>query len=278
MAKSRSNRVLATPSSYAKNHYLFVQEIGTLQSLEPHISARKNLDSFLFFIVMSGKGSVTYNNTTYFLGSGDCVWINCKNQYAHESSEDNPWSLMWVHFSGKMAESYYQNYLEQGNPTRFKPGNLTPYTDCLNNLYLLHKDQDFLMELSSNKYITDLITLCYLEHRQDPDKEHSISEKLQQIRKYIELHFSEKISLNLLSEKFYISKYHLAREYKKQFGNTIVGDLTAKRISGSKSLLRFSAYPVEQIGIMCGFQDAGYFIKVFKLSEGLTPLAYRKKW
>ena len=40
MAKSSSNRILPTPSSYAREHYLYVQEIGTLQSLEPHVSKR----------------------------------------------------------------------------------------------------------------------------------------------------------------------------------------------------------------------------------------------
>ena len=35
MAKSTSNRIIATPSSYAKEHYLYIQEVGTLQSIEP---------------------------------------------------------------------------------------------------------------------------------------------------------------------------------------------------------------------------------------------------
>ena len=46
MAKSKSNRIIPTPSHYAKEHYLYVQEVGTLQSLEPHISKRQNLNSF----------------------------------------------------------------------------------------------------------------------------------------------------------------------------------------------------------------------------------------
>ena len=54
MAKSSSNRILNTPSSYAKQHYLYVQEVGTLQSIEPHISRRQNLDSYLFFIFLQG--------------------------------------------------------------------------------------------------------------------------------------------------------------------------------------------------------------------------------
>ena len=65
MAKSTSNRILATPSAYARKHYLFVQEVGTLQSLEPHVSKRQNLNSFLFFIVMDGEGTLFYENTKH---------------------------------------------------------------------------------------------------------------------------------------------------------------------------------------------------------------------
>ena len=60
MAKSVSDRVLATPSSYAKSHYLYVQEIGTLTSMEPHISSRENLSSYLFLAVRKGEGYLTY--------------------------------------------------------------------------------------------------------------------------------------------------------------------------------------------------------------------------
>ena len=52
MAKSLSDRVLATPSSYAKKHYLYVQEIGTLTSMEPHVSSRENISSYLFLTVL----------------------------------------------------------------------------------------------------------------------------------------------------------------------------------------------------------------------------------
>ena len=56
MAKSLSDRVLATPSSYAKKHYLYVQEIGTLTSMEPHVSSRENISSYLFLTVLKGEG------------------------------------------------------------------------------------------------------------------------------------------------------------------------------------------------------------------------------
>lgn len=278
MAKSTSNRIISTPSPYAKSHYLYVQEVGTLQSLEPHISKRQNLNSFLFFVVLDGNGTVSYENKTYAISAGYCVWLDCTRPYSHESSGDNPWSLMWVHFNGSSAVSYYSTFVAHGNFFLFRPRNLVLFTDTLSQLYQTLQNKSSLMELIANKLITDIITLCFTENREEHLGEYTIPEKLNQIHSYLEEHYAEKITLEKLSEQFFISKFHLSREYKKTFGSTLLNDLTAKRISQAKSLLRFSDASVEAIAQTCGFQDAGYFIKVFKKSESMTPLEYRKKW
>ena len=112
MASSKSNRIIATPSQYAKEHYLYVQEVGTLQSLSPHISKRDNLSSFLFFIVTKGSGTLYYKGQEQTLQTGDCIFINCQEEYAHESSIEHPWELSWVHFYGQEMESFYKNYID----------------------------------------------------------------------------------------------------------------------------------------------------------------------
>lgn len=278
MAKATSNRLFPTPSAYAKEHYLYIQEIGTLQSLEPHVSKRQNLNSYLFFVVLDGCGQVSYENNTYPISAGDCVWLDCTRPYSHESSADSPWSLMWVHFNGPSARAYYDNFIWHGNFFLFRPRNLTAITDTLSQLYQIQKMKSSLVELMSNKYLTDLITLCFTESRTEHSGEYSIPEKLSQIHSHLEEHYADKITLEKLSGQFFISKFHLSREYKKTYGITLLNDLTAKRISHAKSMLRFSDSSVESIAQACGFQDAGYFIKVFRKSENMTPLEYRKKW
>ncbi|WMC91613.1 AraC family transcriptional regulator [Kineothrix sp. MB12-C1] len=278
MAKSTSNRIISTPSSYAKEHYIFVQEVGTLQSLEPHISKRQNLNSYLFFIVLDGAGEVSYENKKYRISAGDCVWLDCTRPYSHESSADNPWSLMWVHFYGAMAKSFYTSFIRQYNSFLFRPRNLVNFTDTLSQLYRTQQTKSVYMELLSHKYLTDIITLCFTENKTEYEGEYSIPEKLVQVHAYLEQHYHEKITLETLSERFFISKFHLSREYKKIYGITLFHDLTAMRISHAKSMLRFSDASIESIAIAVGFQDSGYFIKVFRSLENMTPLEYRKKW
>lgn len=277
-SKSSSNRILATPSAYARKNYLYVQEVGTLHSVEPHISKRQNLNSFLFIVVMNGSGTVTFDGQQFPVETGNCIWIDCSHSYSHESSADDPWTLMWVHFYGNSAASFYNTYIEQENPFLFTPPSIVPFTEALHTLYQVHEMKNPLLELISHKCLTDIILLCFTENSHDTQNAATISEKLQLIRNYMEDHYMEKINLDDLADTFYISKYHLSREYKKTFGITLGNDLTAKRISHAKSLLRFTSDSIEQIAVSCGFQNAGYFIKVFRKAENMTPLEYRKKW
>ena len=278
MAKSSSNRILPTPSSYAREHYLYVQEIGTLQSLEPHISKRQNLNSFLFLVVLDGEGTLNYSGTRHRISAGDCALINCARPYSHESSATHPWSLKWVHFNGLEASYYYDYFISRENSYLFRPRSILPFTDVLDQLYLCQQNKNPLVELTSNKYLTDIITLCFTENESLKLGEYTIPDKLKQIHEYISENYFRKISLEDLADRFFISKFHLSREYKKIYGITLGNALTNLRLSHAKSMLRFSDDSVDTIALSCGFQDTGYFIKVFKKAENMTPLQYRKKW
>lgn len=276
MPDSTSQRILKTPSVYTKSHYLYVQEAGTLKSLTPHVSRREHLESFLFFIVTEGRGFVTWQDSYYPLQAGDCVFLDCRTAYSHESSREFPWTLMWVHFHGPQADSFYRLYREREGSPVFTPASLSPYKEILQILFEQQTSGSALSDLLSHRYLTDLITRIFLDALGEQDS--SLPDKFRSIREYLEEHYTEKLSLDQLSETFYISKYHLLREYKRLFGSTIQNDITSKRLTKAKSLLRFSRESVEEIALSCGFQTSSYFIKVFKQYENLTPLEYRRKW
>ena len=92
-----SKRIIYTPSNFAKLSLTYLQEIGELQAQKTHVSKRDNLSSYLFFIVLYGSGKLRYHGNTYHLTAGDCVFIDCRKSYSHETSEDL-WKLKWIHF------------------------------------------------------------------------------------------------------------------------------------------------------------------------------------
>lgn len=107
-----SDRILYTPSNFAKTSLIYLQEIGSLRVYKPHSTGRSNLASYLFFIVTEGEGELNYEGTTYSLRVGDCVFIDCRKKYSHSSSE-KLWSLSWIHFYGPNLTAIYDKYLER---------------------------------------------------------------------------------------------------------------------------------------------------------------------
>ena len=82
----------------------------------------------------------------------------------------------------------------------------------------------------------------------------------------------------MIANEFFISKYHMSREFKKAYGITIANYIIAKRITYAKELLRFTDMQIEEIGRICGIEDNSYFNKVFRKFEGMTASDYKKKW
>ncbi|MFA9375268.1 MAG: AraC family transcriptional regulator [Lachnotalea sp.] len=276
---TKSERVLHTPSTFAKSSLFYMQEAGTLKSLKSHRCQRENLNSFLFIIVLSGKGVLTVKDKIYALNTSDCVLINCKQPYSHQSSEDDPWELMWVHFNGCQAQTYYNLFCENVPNFIFSTDNPIAFTTIIGKIIEAHNDNTTLSELITSKLITDILTLCFTESKKiEEDKDNSIAMKLTTIRKYIEENFMNKISLDQLADEFYISKFHLSREFKELFGVTIGNYILLQRINYAKKLLRFSDKSIEIIASECGIPDTSYFNKVFKKSENVTASRYRRDW
>ncbi|MDD4689505.1 MAG: helix-turn-helix domain-containing protein [Eubacteriales bacterium] len=277
-----SKRVLYTPSPFAKETLLYLQETGTLTALKTHTSSRKGLQSFLFFTVLDGCGFLTYNGTQYSLKTGDCVFINCDKPYSHTTSEQL-WTLNWAHFHGVAAQKIYNKYVERGGLPVFHTDNIDLFSDTLRQLYKCALSQDYIRDMRINEILSSLVTKI-MEMSWQPEKK--IEQKrgnrqkysLQDIKYYLDENWAKKIMLDNLAEMFFINKFYLTRLFKTQYGVSIIDYVLEKRITNAKKLLRFTDKTVENVGMECGFDDANYFSRMFRNVEGIPPLEYRRSW
>lgn len=280
VAPVRSKRIICTPSPFTKSNLLHLQEVGELQSIKPHISRRKGLLSFLFVIVTKGSGKLTYDGQEYAVSAGDCVFLDCRKEYSHYSSEDNLWHLKWMHFYGYNMNGIYEKYIERGGHPVFTPENDKTFTELLDDLINIAGSDDYIRDMKINEKITSILTLIMSEswHPENNSRVGSKKQSLHHVKQYLEEHYRERITLDSLSERFYINKFYLSRAFKEQFGITVLSCLEQIRITHAKQLLRFTQLTVEEIGREVGVEEPGYFNRVFKKIEGTTPGEYRKVW
>ena len=273
-----SNRVLYTPSAFARSSLLHLQEIGTLQALAPHTSSRSNLQSYLYFTVISGSGTLIYDGKKYDLKKDDMVFIDCRKPYSH-TTDSNLWSLRWCHFYGPTLSFVYEKYVERGGRPTFRPEETAAFLSTLDSLYKLASGSDYIRDMRINEELNRLCTLL-MEQSWHPEEAFTAPKKMSvvDIKEYLEQHYSERITLDDLATRFFINKYYLTRVFKEQFGQSITAYLTSLRITHAKQLLRFSEKSVEEIGLECGLGALHYFSRVFKEVEGVPPSIYRSQW
>ena len=96
------------------------------------------------------------------------------------------------------------------------------------------------------------------------------------VRQYIDQHYKENITLDLLAEKVSINKYYMAHAFKREYGVSPINYLIACRIREGKRLLAETDLSLSQIATVLGFSSSSYFSQSFRNAEGVSPTEFRK--
>ncbi len=101
------------------------------------------------------------------------------------------------------------------------------------------------------------------------------NEVIQKAANYIGEHFAEHLSLEEVSNHVGLNASYFSTLFKESTGTSFKEHLNAVRIEESKRLLAHTTQSVIDIASAVGFEDQGYFTKVFKKHTGLTPKQFR---
>ncbi len=274
---SNSVRLVETASMAAQNSYLYIQEAGYFETRYPYFTERKNLNSYLLVYTISGKGRLRYEGNEYTLTKGSIFLINCLKYHYYESSKEDPWEMLWIHYYGVYASIYYEEYIKNSNPIT-TPEDSFFIESSLRHILSLHQKKDVYRELITSRLIIDILTELILYHALSEYSPKNIPNYIILIKQKLNSEFRERIALDDLAKEFNISKFHLSKEFKKYTGTTINEYLIDRRISQAKELLKYSNLSISEITYACGLNNISHFINLFKAREGKTPLGFRKEW
>ncbi len=100
--------------------------------------------------------------------------------------------------------------------------------------------------------------------------------RMVEIMNYIQANYLT-VTLESLSEKFYLSKPYLSKYIKEKSGLTF-GELVKKvRLKKAKTLLKSSSMTVESIALSVGYQNVEHFNRLFKKAFNMTPVQFRNQ-
>jgi len=230
-------------------------------------------DYFEIEIVAQGTGTHSYNGTAYTLKKGD-VYLLTPVDF-HGIKADEPIELINISFDtiwlseDMRSVLYAPDFVKIRNPEEKEFQRFIAVAQLLQN------------ECEENgpciKQLLEYLLSRFIPLHQNRTAQETKQEHLTGIMNavaYIEQHFREKITLEMLSQ---LSGYHptyFSNLFCKVTGETYMERLTSLRINYAKMLLR-KGISVSEACFASGFGSLSNFTAVFKKRCAMSPSAYR---
>lgn len=230
------------------------------------------------FYVLRGKGSFLANEDTFDIKEDDLIIVNPNVMHTEMSKNTEPLEYIVVGIEGLQ----FTTMTKQGEMDDYSIHNYYDYKHeilfYLKTILQEMEQEDEYHELVCQNLLEVLILNMVRRTKANmivaPSQK--ITKECRFVEQYINNHYTENITLELLSEKSYMNKYYLVHAFKQYKGISPINYLINKRIASAKELLDTTNYSIAQISEVCGFSSQSYFSQVFKKATNMSPNEYRK--
>ena len=218
-------------------------------------------------VVKCGKGEFFSDDEVYSVLEGDVFVVNADTVHAEKALSDN----FEVYIIG------VENY-------SIHVGLKTP--TLIENNMLSHYSKQILLETERNgEYLKENVTMLFslivntvleiMGKQLKINVKCSGNEVVNLVKKYLDEHYLESVSIDMLAKKFIVNKYTLMHNFKQKTGSSIVDYVLKKRLVESENWLKISTLSIKEVADRCAFSNPSYFTEYFKKEYGVTPTEYR---
>lgn len=228
----------------------------------------------LFFVV-AGCGHIQIDHEHYPIGPHQLVIINPNIMHTERSDEDAPLEYVVLGIEGLELS------LKLNKDNRFKilgDFDAEQAYSCIRSI-LAETQSDLpgsetICQAFMEILVTRLMRSTDLTLNRDPLP--SSNNQCAAVRRYIDAHFKETLTLDILAEIARVNKFYLAHSFKEEYGVSPITYQLNRRIEEGCYLLQQTDMSLTQISRVLGFSSPSYFSQIFRKYKKLTPSEYRK--
>ncbi len=254
---------------------LYAREIFYEENFHSNLHSHTHTE---IFYVTAGAGAFWFEKNTCNVQKGDLLVINSHIPHTEISSSENP--LGYIVLGVRGLEAFHiDNESENYVLLKFGETDEEILPILKNMVYEAEREKENSLEICNALLRA---TLFKLLRRIGFSGEHygvvgeKGSKECALVKRYIDIHHKENITLDDLAKHAHISKYYMVHAFKKEYGISPIRYLQFKRIAESKLLLEETEMPAAQIAQILGFSSASQFSQCFKRLNTISPSEFRK--
>ena len=247
--------------------YYCGKRVGT----QNHMYGPEIRNYYLFVLVNKGEATLFHKNGAIKFGSHDML-IMCPGEKIHYVAE-TPWSIQWVGLYGQTVEKQMELLSVSGEDPIVKIEKYSEMEQVLEELYELSNCREEPLRCRQMELIWRFFSLLCKNDKKT--KSYDIADSA---KKMIDYNFDRDITIKKIADSMYLDAAYLTRKFIEKYDVAPKKYLIQKRIELAKKLLIQNDATVAQISVSVGYDDPLYFSRIFKKEEGISPLAYRKRF
>ena len=224
----------------------------------------QNFYQILF--VVSGTGELHCDGKTYPLSRG-CAFFTGVGQPS-EYVDTGELVTAFLTFKGFAMEMLLDHY-GCGSFLFVQGLNLEKYLSMIRDIIREYYEQkrEGVLSAMTYRFVTDFFE----------QQSVSMPSPLEQLCRYMERQFAQKITLAQLAEEAGMSVSKLCHDFRREYGCTVFTYILDLRLTYARSYLRNSRQArTRDVAAACGFEDVSYFCKAYKKKFGITPAAEKQ--
>lgn len=244
------------------------------QSNQCHIVRNEGYNLYQIIFCTNGKGILKLNQQEYEITAGTYFYL--KPDEPHEYYKlTECWATSWILFDGENIHNFLSKLgFSSSKIGSFKSnGNIKNIFEDI--MIILKGNDSFKGFIASNLLYRLFIELYRSSNQETGLYKTQDTAIIEPVINYINMHFSEDISLESLAKIVNITPQHLCKVFKERLYMRPFEYIAKRRIQESKKLLINGNLTIKDIGEIVGYKDNSYFCAMFKKYELISPSDFR---
>lgn len=228
------------------------------------------IDSHELIFVTKGVLGIIEGNRRFDVNEGESLilWPHRRHKAAAPFEPDL--RFYWIHFT--LLESEHSEKLSVPQHIKVKrPDHLT----SIFRRFLDDQEGHTLSPFSANLLVMLMLSEVADSSHSEAVPDESESVLASRVNAIIRTRYHERLNTSIIAQMLRRNPDYLGRVFRDIYGFTITDAINHHRLKQARRLLLESQNKVEEVAINCGYNDAGYFRRLFKRSEGISPKRFK---